>query len=829
MKRDKLKSLKMERREFHDAVINFYNASENTPFNYKQVSMAVGATTPKQRALIVDILEQLAVDGFLVEVDAGRFKAANRTMVAEGRFIRRSNGKNSVDIGNEDGTTIMVAERNSMHALNGDKVMVHISAARHGMEPEAEVIKIIERKEQVFVGTLEVMKYYAHVVTDSKFLATDIFVPLDKLKGGVTGDKVVVRIIEWPDEANTPIGEVEDVLGAAGENNAEIHAILAEFGLPYKYPENVERAAARIDAGITPEEVARRRDMRGVCTFTIDPKDAKDFDDALSLQRLPNGNWEVGVHIADVTHYVKPGTVIDKEAEERATSVYLVDRTIPMLPEHLCNNICSLRPDEDKLTHSVIFELTPEAVVKNYEICHTVTRSIRRFAYEEAQQVIETGEGDLKEEILTLHSLAQKLRARRFDDGGSVAFNRSEKRFEIDEAGHPVAVHEHVSKEANQLIEEFMLLANMKVAEHIGKVAKGKTPKAFVYRIHDVPNSDKLSNFGDIAAHFGYKVKVSGNPRDINKSINKLLAQVEGKPEEQLLSILAIRSMAKAVYSTCNVGHYGLAFDYYTHFTSPIRRYPDMMVHRLLDRYAKKGARTANEGELEEQCKHVSAQEQLAANAERASIKYKEVEFMGDRLGGIFEGHVSGVTEWGLYVELDETHCEGLVGMRSLDDDFYEFDEKNYLIRGRRRGRCYQLGDPITIQVARADLIKKQLDFVMVDDRHPANSHRIDREPITEKNAGVTARMARQQEPEGRSGKKRGRGAKQERQREEYEGASASRRRQRGNQGNSGRRKAAVSASKKGGNRGNSGKSGKAGKGGKAPKSRSRSGKPRRR
>lgn len=789
-KRDKLKSLKIERREFHDAVINFYNTSENTPFNYKQVSAAVGATTPKQRALIVDILEQLAVDGFLVEVDAGRFKAANRSMVAEGRFIRRSNGKNSVDIGNEDGTTIMVPERNSMHALNGDKVMVHISAARHGMEPEAEVIKIIERKEQVFVGTLSVQKYYAVLVSDTKFLATDIFIPLDKLKGGKTGDKVVVRIVDWPEEANTPIGEVEDVLGSAGENNAEIHAILAEFGLPYKYPENVERAAQRIDAGITDEEVARRRDLRGVTTFTIDPKDAKDFDDALSIEKLPNGNWEVGVHIADVTHYVTPGTVIDREAEDRATSVYLVDRTIPMLPERLCNFICSLRPDEDKLTHSVMFEMTPDAVVKRYQICHTVTRSIRRFAYEDAQQIIETGTGDLAEEILTLHDMAQKLRRRRFDDGGSVAFNRQEKKFEIDEQGHPVAVHEHVQKEANQLIEEFMLLANMKVAEHVGKVAKGKTPKAFVYRIHDVPNSDKLSNFADIAAHFGYKVKVSGNPRDINKSINNLLAQVAGKPEEELLSILAIRSMAKAVYSTTNVGHYGLAFDYYTHFTSPIRRYPDMLVHRLLDRYAKKGARSVNEGELEDLCKHVSAQEQLASQAERASIKYKEVEYMGDRLGGVFTGHVSGVTEWGLYVELDETHCEGLVGIRSLDDDFYEFDEKNYLIRGRRRGRCYQLGDTVTIQVARADLIKKQLDFVMVDERHPADTHRIDRQPITEQNSGVMARISKQ-------------AAKQDRQRAEHEGGRASRRRQRGNQGNTGRRKAnAASGGPKKGGRG---------------------------
>ena len=760
--------MKMERRELHDAVINFYNTSENTPFNYKQVSSAVGATTTSQRTLIIDILEQLAFDGFLVEVDNGRFKAAKRSMVAEGRFVRRSNGKNSVIIDSDDATPISVAERNSMHALNGDKVMVHISAARHGMEPEAEVIKIIERKDQVFVGTLQVQKYYAVLVSDTKFLATDIFIPLDKLKGGTTGDKVVVRIVDWPEDAQTPIGEVEDVLGSAGDNNAEIHAILAEFGLPYKYPERVERAAQRIDAGITPEEVARRRDMRGVTTFTIDPHDAKDYDDALSLSKLPNGNWEVGVHIADVTHYVTPGTIIDKEAESRATSVYLVDRTVPMLPERLCNNICSLRPNEDKLTHSVIFEITPDAVVKRYEICHTVTRSVRRFSYEEAQEVIETGQGDLHEEILVLHDLAQKFRARRFNVLGSVAFNRQEKRFEIDETGRPIAVHEHVQREANQLIEEFMLLANMKVAEHIGKVPRGKTPKAMVYRIHDVPNSDKLSNFADIAAHFGYKVKVTGNPREINKSINQLLAQVAGKPEEELLSILAIRSMAKAVYSATNVGHYGLAFDYYTHFTSPIRRYPDMMVHRLLDRYAKPGARSVNLADLESECNHVSAQEQLATQAERASIKYKEVEYMGERLGGVFTGHVSGVTEWGLYVELDETKCEGLVGIRSLDDDFYEFDEKNYLIRGRRRHRVYQLGDPITIQVARADLIKKQLDFVVVDDRHPAGTHRIDREPITEKNAGVVARMARQSR-------------RDERRREEHEGGSASRRRKRGN------------------------------------------------
>ncbi|MBQ7690549.1 MAG: ribonuclease R [Muribaculaceae bacterium] len=771
-KKDKLKSLRIERREIHDKVINHFNQNPNGQYNYKQISAAVGAKTPKQRALIVEILQQLAVDGFVTEVATGRYRAAGRSMVAEGLFIRRSNGKNSVDIGADDGKTIMVAERNSMHALNGDRVMVHISAAREGLEPEAEVIQIIERKEQVFVGTLQVMRYFAHLVTDSKFLATDIFIPLDKLQGGETGDKVVARIVEWPQEANSPIGEVVDVLGKAGENNAEIHAILAEFGLPYKYPENVERAAKRIQPGITDEEVARRRDMRGVTTFTIDPADAKDYDDALSIQRLKNGHWEVGVHIADVTHYVKPGTVIDREAYDRATSVYLVDRTVPMLPERLCNFICSLRPDEDKLTHSVIFELDDNAHVKKYEICHTVTRSVRRFSYEEAQQVIETGQGDLKDELLTLNDLAQKLRKERFENG-AVAFNREEIKFDIDETGRPIAVHTRESKEANKLIEEFMLLANRYVAAHIGKVPRGKTAKAMVYRVHGEPDQDKLANVAEIAAHFGYKLKTTGTPKDVNRSINRLLEQAAGKPEEELLSLLAIRSMAKAVYSADNLGHYGLGFEYYTHFTSPIRRYPDMMVHRLLDRYAAKGSRSVNAEQLEEECRHVSAQEQLAANAERASIKYKEVEFMGERLGGVFAGHISGVTEWGLYVEMDENHCEGMVPMRELDDDFYEFDEKNFLVRGRRTHNTYQLGDAVTVQVARADLIKKLLDLVLVTERSPAFSHRIDKQPITEQNSGVMAKFSRQ-----------------ERKREQYEGGTASRRIKRGKRGNSTHREA---------------------------------------
>ena len=746
-KKSGLQSFKQERREYHDRVINFFNEQGEASFNYKQVSAAIGANTPKRRMLIVEILDQLAVDGFLTQVGPGSYKAVNRSMVAEGIFIRRGNGKNSVDTASDDGQPIAVQERNSLHALNGDRVLVHISAARHGQAPEAKVIKILERKEQVFVGTLQVMKYFAQLAIDSKFLATDIFIPLDKLAGGRTGDKVVAKIIDWPEDANTPIGEVVDVLGVAGENNAEIHAILAEFGLPYKYPENVTEAAEALEPGITPEEIAKRRDMRDVTTFTIDPADAKDFDDALSIQKLKNGNWEIGVHIADVSHYVTPGSIIDKEAYERATSVYLVDRTVPMLPEKLCNFICSLRPDEDKLTHSVVMEMDAEAKVKKYKICHTVTRSNRRFSYEEAQHILETGKGDLAGELTVLNEMAKQLRKRRFDEGGSVSFNREEKKFEID--------------------------ANCKVAEHIGKVAKNRTAKAFVYRVHDQPDLDKLQNFADIAAHFGYKVRTKGSGRDINKSINKMLEEAKGKPEEEMLAILAIRSMAKAIYSATNIGHYGLAFDYYTHFTSPIRRYPDLTVHRLLDKYAA-GEKSVDPVKLEDQCKHMSAQEQLAANAERASIKYKEVEFMGQRLGGVFEGHISGVTEWGLYVELDETHCEGLVGIRGLDDDFYEFDEKNYCIRGLRRGKVYRLGDPITIQVARADLIKKQLDFVLVDKENPANSHRIDREPITEQNSRSTG----------------GKLSRDDRQRMQYEGGSASRRQQRGNRGNSTRRQA---------------------------------------
>lgn len=705
-------NLKTTADRLRSQIDEFIAAQRNNTFNYKQVSHAIGASTQQAQRSVALALAQSAFDGDLIEVEPGKYKTVQRNNVATGTFVRRSNGKNSV-ITDDDNETIFVAERNSMHALNGDRVKLNIAARRKGQEPEAEVIEILEAKDQVFIGTLQVDKTMAWLKTDSKFLACDIFIPRNKLKGGKTGDKAIVKITDWPDEAKNPRGAVVDILGKTGENNAEIHAILAEYGLPYKYPESVEKAADKIDAGITPEEIGRREDFRKVTTFTIDPKDAKDFDDALSIRRLPNGNWEVGVHIADVTHYVTPGSIIDKEAQSRATSVYLVDRVVPMLPEHLCNGICSLRPNEEKLAFSCVFELDDNANVLNSRICRTVIESDRRFTYEEAQEVIETGEGDFKEEILTLDRLAKTLRAHRFENG-SVDFDREEVRFDIDETGHPTGVYFKVSKDANKLIEEFMLLANRTVAATIGKPEKRRKGKAFVYRVHDQPDPAKLTDLATIARAFGYRLKTKGSPGDINRSINKMLREIKGKGEENYLSVLAIRSMAKAIYTTENIGHYGLGFDYYTHFTSPIRRYPDMMVHRLLERYLA-GGRSVNAEKLEDQCQHSSAMEQLAANAERSSIKYKQVEYMLDHLGEHYTGMISGVTEWGLYVELDENKCEGLVPMRDLADDYYDFDEKNYCLRGRRYGNVYRLGDTVKIRVANANLDKKQLDFIIVD------------------------------------------------------------------------------------------------------------------
>ncbi|MDE7388207.1 MAG: ribonuclease R, partial [Muribaculaceae bacterium] len=582
-------------------IAEFIAQQKNNTFNYRQVSFAIGAKTPaKQRAVALRLAE-LAFDGDLIETSPGKYKAQPRSNFVSGTFARRSNGKNSV-VTDEGGETIFVPEHLAMHALDGDRVLVSITARRHGAEPEAEVVEITEQAEQTFVCTLNVQKSYAYARTDARNLGMDIEIPKNRLRGGATGDKAVVRITSWPETARCPLGEVVDVLGKAGENNTEIHAILAEFGLPYHYPEAIDRAAQKIEADITPEEIGRREDMRHVFTMTIDPKDAKDFDDAISIRTLSNGHYEVGVHIADVTHYVKPDTALDREAQKRATSVYLVDRVVPMLPEHLSNGICSLRPNEEKLTFSCIFEMDAAGNVYNHRIGRTVICSDRRFTYEEAQEIIENRSGEYVDEILTLNGIAQALRKRRFENG-AMEFDRAEVKFDIAPDGTPLGVYYKVSKEANKLVEELMLLANRTVAAYVGKVPAGKKAKTFVYRIHDQPDPGKLADLATLASTFGYRIKTTGTPRDINRSINRMLKEVKGRAEENLLSVLALRSMAKAVYSTTNIGHYGLCFDYYTHFTSPIRRYPDMMVHRLLARYLDNG-RSANAQKVEEECDH---------------------------------------------------------------------------------------------------------------------------------------------------------------------------------------------------------------------------------
>ena len=711
-KKEKKAGKRMKKKELSKAVLDFFHAKQDEVISLKYIFSELKLTTHPLKMLCMDILSDLLADDYITEVDKNKYKLNNHGIEMTGTFQRKSNGKNSF-IPEGGGDPIFVAERNSAHAMNNDKVRIAFYAKRRGCEAEGEVIEILQRANDTFVGTLEVEKSYAFLVTENRTLANDIFIPKDKLKGGKTGDKAVVKVTEWPDKAKNPIGQVLDILGKAGDNTTEMHAILAEFGLPYVYPQSVEKAADKIPAEISAEEIARREDFRKVTTFTIDPKDTKDFDDALSIRPLKDGLWEVGVHIADVTHYVKEGSIIDKEAEKRATSVYLVDRTIPMLPERLCNFICSLRPNEEKLAFSAIFDITEKGEVRDSRIVHTVIESDRRFTYEEAQQIIETKEGDFKDEILMLDTIAKALREKRFT-AGAINFDRYEVKFEIDEKGKPISVYFKESKDANKLVEEFMLLANRTVAEKIGKAPKGKKPKVLPYRIHDLPDPEKLDNLAQFIARFGYRLRTSGTKTDVSKSINHLLDDIQGKKEENLIETVSIRAMQKARYSTHNIGHYGLAFDYYTHFTSPIRRFPDMMVHRLVTRYMD-GGRSVSETKYEDLCDHSSNMEQIAANAERASIKYKQVEFMSERLGQTYDGVISGVTEWGLYVELNENKCEGMIPIRDLDDDYYEFDEKNYCLRGRRKNRIYSLGDAITVKVARANLEKKQLDFALVE------------------------------------------------------------------------------------------------------------------
>ena len=590
-----------------------------------------------------------------------------------------------------------------------------------GPSAEGEVIRIVERSKKPYVGVLQIIGGQAWVIVESRVMPYDIQVPFQSAKAEDEGKKVAVLVTRWERRDDAPWGEIVDVLGVPGENNTEMHAILAEYGLPYRFPEEVERAAAKIPVTIEPEEIKRRRDFRDICTFTIDPADAKDFDDALSFRVLENGNFEVGVHIADVTYYVRPGDILDKEAYERGTSVYLVDRTVPMLPEVLSNNLCSLRADEEKLTFSAVFELNAKAKVINRWFGRTVIKSDRRFSYEQAQEIIEAapnreavepgGKTSVERAVLELHKLASVMRAKRFEQG-SISFERPEMKVIVDAQGRPLDVVEKVTKEANWLIEEFMLLANREVAYYVTKRLKSKPP-TFVYRIHETPNEDKINNLRDFVKHFGYNLGTSNNPRELALSLNNLMGKTKGKPENEAVSILALRSMARAEYSTENVGHYGLGFDYYTHFTSPIRRYPDMMVHRLLWRYMDKG-RSENKQMFQQMCEHASAREQLATEAERSSIKYKTVEFMQDKLGKIYDGTISGITEWGMYVQIEPTKVEGMVALRDIKGDYFIFDEKNYRLRGKASGQVFTLGDKVKVKVERANLEQKLLDYSLV-------------------------------------------------------------------------------------------------------------------
>ena len=694
-------------------VLDVFEKNGNKPLNYKQVSGQLNIHEDEGRDAIRDILKEETKKTTLKEISPGKFQLVELKTFVEGRVDMTADGSAFIVTDDEFENDIFVAPRKVRTALHGDRVKVYVYAKSKGKRKEGEVIEIIKRAKMEFTGIVKLSDRFAFFIPDDRKMLHDIFIPLNEINGAKNGIKAIAEITDWPPEAKNPIGRIKQILGEQGENNTEMNAILAEYGFPLTFPQEVEQESEAIAEDITPEEIAKRRDFRDVTTFTIDPVDAKDFDDALSFRYLDNGHYEVGVHIADVSHYIIPDSALDKEAFERATSVYLVDRVIPMLPERLSNGLCSLRPHEDKLCFAAVFELDENANIVEEWFGKTVIHSDRRFSYEEVQEVIENQAGEFSNEILKLNELAYKLRERKFRNG-AISFETTEVKFKLDEQGKPIGVYVKERKDAHKLIEDFMLLANRKVAEFVSRKGKGKKKLTFVYRVHDSPNPETLGSFAQFAARFGYKINTKSD-KEIARSLNRLMEDVEGTKEQNVLTHLAIRSMAKAIYTTKSTSHYGLAFDHYTHFTSPIRRYPDVMAHRLLFHYLH-GGQSANADHYEKLCQHCSEMEKKAADAERASVKYKQAEYLQNQIGTIYNGVISGVTEWGMYVEIIENKCEGMIRLRDIADDFYTLDEKNYAIIGQRKKKVYQLGDEVRIKVKNVDLTKKQIDFSLVQD-----------------------------------------------------------------------------------------------------------------
>ena len=701
-------------------VLEVFSKNLTHDYNYKQVSAILNIDDNETRQIILEIIHDLLDKGQLIEVSPGKYQVKAKPNHVTGIVDMAQSGSAYLLVDGMD-EDIFIAPRKLRNALHGDKVKIFVYAKRNGKHLEGEVLEIVERAKTEFTGVLQITPRLAFLIPDNKKMLHDIFIPLDKLNGALDGMKAVAKITDWPEGAKNPIGEISQVLGVQGTNQTEMNAVLAEYGFPLEFPHVVEKECEAISAVIDKKEISKRRDFRDVLTFTIDPFDAKDFDDAISFRVLEDGNYEIGVHIADVSHYVQPNTALDKEAENRGTSVYLVGRVIPMLPEKLSNELCSLRPNEDKLTFSAVFKMNLKGQILDQWFGRTIIHSDRRFTYEEVWEILQAGKGDYVEELTILNTIAHKLRDDRFKNG-AINFETTEVKFKLDEHGKPIGVYVRERNDAHKLIEDYMLLANKKVAEFIATKGKRKNELTYVYRVHDAPNEDVLNGFAKFASRFGYKIQTK-NHKEISQSLNQLMHDVEGKKEQNVLTQLAIRSMAKAIYSTKKTSHYGLAFDYYTHFTSPIRRYPDVMAHRLLQRYLD-GQPSVDAEEYEKYCLHSSQMEKRAADAERLFVKYKQAEYLSNQVGENFVGIISGVTEWGIYVEIVENKCEGMIRLRDINDDFYVLDPENYCIVGQRFKRKYQLGDEVTIRVKKVELTKKQIDFELITGEEPLNFER---------------------------------------------------------------------------------------------------------